>query len=97
MRPNSTKLWQEVIAVESFKMVEEGVFDEEGLIKILYDIPGSYSCCSGIRASRDNIADLKAAVPSNKRGVQVIGALILEDTWPTVNFYMEAIQNSAAQ
>lgn len=97
MPPNSTELWQEGAAIESFKMVKEGVFDEEGLIEILYEIPGSYPGCSGTRTLRDNIADLKAAISSNKRGIQLINALIQEYTWPVVKFYMEAIQNNAAQ
>ena len=40
MPPNSTELWQEGAAVESFKMVKEGVFDEEGLVEVLYVKPG---------------------------------------------------------
>ncbi|KAK5063091.1 hypothetical protein LTR84_005167 [Exophiala bonariae] len=95
MPPNSTELWQEGAAIESFKLVKEGVFDEEGLIDILYEIPGSYPGCSGTRTLRDNIADLKAAISSNKRGIQLINALIQEDTWPVVKFYMDAIQNNA--
>lgn len=97
MPPNSTELWQEGAAVESFKLVKEGVFDEKGLIEILYDIPGSYPGCSGTRTLRDNIADLKAAISSNQRGIQLINALIQEYTWPVVKFYMEEIQNNAAQ
>ena len=97
MPPNSTELWQEGVAVESFKMVKEGVFDHEGLTHILYDVPASYPGCSGTRTLRDNIADLKAAVAANNRGIQLISTLIKEYTWPVVQFYMEAIQNNAAQ
>lgn len=97
MPPNSTELWQEGVAVETFKMVKEGVFDEAGLTKILYDIPASYPGCSGTRTLRDNIADLKAAIASNNRGIQLIQALVKEYSWPVVQFYMQAIQNNAAQ
>jgi 5-oxoprolinase (ATP-hydrolysing) len=97
MPPNSTELWQEGVAVESFKMVKEGVFDEQGLRHILVDIPASYPGCSGTRTLRDNIADLKAAIASNNRGIQLISALVKEYSWPVVQFYMEAIQNNAAQ
>jgi hypothetical protein len=97
MPPNSTELWQEGVAVESFKMVKEGVFDHEGLTHILYDVPASYPGCSGTRTLRDNIADLKAAVAANNRGIQLLSTLIKEYTWPVVQFYMEAIQNNAAQ
>lgn len=97
MPPNSTELWQEGVAVETFKMVKEGVFDEKGLKHILVDIPASYPGCSGSRTLRDNIADLKAAIASNNRGIQLIQALVKEYSWPVVQFYMEAIQNNAAQ
>ncbi|GAB7353474.1 hypothetical protein MBLNU459_g3929t1 [Dothideomycetes sp. NU459] len=96
MPPNSTELWQEGAAVESFKMVKEGVFDEPGLIHHLYDVPASYPGCSGTRTLSDNLADLKAAVASNNRGIHLIQALVREYTWPVVKFYMQAIQTNAA-
>ena len=97
MPPNSTELWQEGAAIESFKMISEGVFDEAGLIKHLYDDPASYPGCSGTRTLTENIADLKAAVASNQKGIALIRALIKEFTWPVVQLYMQAIQENAAQ
>lgn len=95
MPPNSVELWQEGAAIESFKLVNEGVFDEEGLIHHLVTVPSSYPGCSGTRTLRDNIADLKAGIASNKRGIQLIGALIKEYGWPVIQFYMAAIQKNA--
>lgn len=97
MPPHSTELWQEGVAVETFKIVKEGVFDDAGLHEILVDIPGSYPGCSGTRTLKDNIADLKAAIAANNRGIQLITALVKDYSWPVVEFYMEAIQNNAAQ
>jgi 5-oxoprolinase (ATP-hydrolysing) len=97
MPPHSTELWQEGVAVETFKIVKEGAFDDKGLHEILVDIPASYPGCSGTRTMRDNIADLKAAIASNNRGIQLINALIKDYSWPVVEFYMEAIQKNAAQ
>lgn len=97
MPPHSTELWQEGATIASFKMIEEGVFNEAGLIKHLYEIPASYPGCSGTRALSDNIADLKAAVASNKKGIELIRSLIQEFTWPVVKLYMQAIQDNAAQ
>ncbi|KZF20095.1 putative 5-oxoprolinase [Xylona heveae TC161] len=95
MPPNSTELWQEGAAVDSFKLVKEGVFDEEGVTKILYHDPAQYPGCSGTRTLKDNIADLKAAIASNHRGIHLITALVREYTWPVVQFYMDAIQKNA--
>jgi 5-oxoprolinase (ATP-hydrolysing) len=97
MPPHSTELWQEGVAVETFKIVKEGVFDDKGLHEILVDIPASYPNCSGTRTLKDNIADLKAAIASNNRGIQLINTLVKEYSWPVVEFYMEAIQKNAAQ
>jgi 5-oxoprolinase (ATP-hydrolysing) len=97
MPPNSTELWQEGAAIESFKMIKEGAFDEEGLYEHLYTVPASYPGCSGTRTWSDNVADLKAAVASNKKGIELIRSLIEEFTWPVVQFYMKAIQENAAQ
>ncbi|KAL3438544.1 Hydantoinase B/oxoprolinase-domain-containing protein [Aspergillus tetrazonus] len=97
MPPNSTELWQEGAAIESFKMIKEGVFDEAGLIKHLYEDPASFPGCSGTRTLAENIADLKAAVASNQKGIELIRALVKEFTWPVVQLYMYAIQENAAQ
>ncbi|KAL4990423.1 Hydantoinase B/oxoprolinase-domain-containing protein [Aspergillus falconensis] len=97
MPPNSTELWQEGAAIESFKMIKEGVFDEDGLIKRLYEEPASFPGCSGTRTLAENIADLKAAVASNQKGIELIRALVKEFTWPVVQLYMYAIQENAAQ
>lgn len=97
MPPNSTELWQEGAAIESFKMVKAGVFDEEGLVDELYTKPGKYPGCSGTRTLKDNIADLKASVAANNRGIHLIQALVKEYSWPVVKFYMEAIQKNAEE
>lgn len=97
MPPHSTELWQEGAAIESFKLVNEGDFDEAGLIHHLSDIPASYPGCSGTRTLTENIADLKAAIASNQKGIELIRSLIKEFTWPVVRLYMHAIQENAAQ
>lgn len=97
MPPNSTELWQEGAAVESFKLVKQGVFDEQGLIEILDTIPSQYPGCSGTRTLKDNVADLKAAIASNNKGIRLIYSLVKEYSWPVVEFYMNAIQENAAQ
>ena len=59
-------------------------------------MPSSYPGCSGTRTLNDNLADLKAAVASNNRGIHLIQALVREYSWPVVIFYMHAIQTNAA-
>ncbi|KIY00156.1 uncharacterized protein Z520_03841 [Fonsecaea multimorphosa CBS 102226] len=95
MPPNSTELWQEGAAIESFKMVNQGAFDEVGLIHHLVDVPSRYPGCSGTRTLKDNIADLKAGIAANQRGIHLIQGLIREYTWPVIQFYMDGIQKNA--
>lgn len=95
MPPNSTELWQEGAAIESFKMVKEGVFDEEGVVHHLYEVPASFPGCSGTRTLNDNISDLKAGVAANNRGIHLIQGLVKEYSWPVVELYMHAIQGNA--
>lgn len=97
MPPNSTELWQEGAAIESFKMVKEGVFDEEGIIYHLYEKPATYPGCSGTRTLSDNISDLKAGIASNNRGIHLIQSLVREYGWPVVELYMHAVQKNAEE
>ncbi|TVY29390.1 Uncharacterized protein LHYA1_G001896 [Lachnellula hyalina] len=94
MPPNSTELWQEGAQMRSFKLIENGHFDEEGIIKILLQ-PGQYPGCNGSRRLSDNISDLNAQVAANNRGATLITALMGEYTQEVVQLYMQAIQNNA--
>ncbi|KAJ9288523.1 hypothetical protein DTO021C3_3775 [Paecilomyces variotii] len=97
MPPNSTELWQEGAAIESFKLVKEGHFDEEGLRYHLIDKPASYPGCSGTRTWNDNISDLKAGIAANHRGIHLIQGLVREYSWPVVQLYMDAVQKNAEE
>lgn len=66
MPPHSKTLSQEGATFKSFKIVNRGFFDEEGLIRELMrpaKIPGS----SGTRNLSDNLSDLKAQIAANHR------------------------------
>ncbi|EEA24817.1 hypothetical protein TMatcc_007921 [Talaromyces marneffei ATCC 18224] len=95
MPPNSTELWQEGAAIESFKLVKEGVFDEEGVTHLLYEVPAQYPSCSGTRTLNDNISDLKAGIAANNKGIHLIQGLVREYSWPVVDLYMRAVQKNA--
>ncbi|RKO87012.1 5-oxoprolinase-like protein, partial [Blyttiomyces helicus] len=59
MPPTSRELYQEGAAIKSFKIVEAGTFNEEGIVRILVDEPAKFPGCSGSRCLKDNISDLK--------------------------------------
>lgn len=95
MPPNSTELWQEGAAIESEKVVSNGVFNEARMRELFLDAPSRFEGCSGSRNISDNISDLKAQIAANARGITLIQALIGEHGLATVQTYMLAIQRTA--
>lgn len=95
MHPDAKELWEEGAAIMSFKVIEKGKFDEEGITKIFIDEPARYPGCYGSRHLSDNLSDLRAQIAANARGIRLITDLINEYGEETVIFYMKKIQASA--
>ncbi|KAI1774280.1 Hydantoinase B/oxoprolinase-domain-containing protein [Hypoxylon cercidicola] len=95
MPPKSVELWQEGAAIESEKLVSNGIFNEERMVELLYNQPKKYPGCSGTRCLSDNISDLKAQIAANARGIHLIQNLIEEYGLETIQLYMFAIQGTA--
>lgn len=95
MPPNSTELWQEGAAIESEKVVSNGVFNEARMKELFLDVPSKFKGCSGSRNLSDNMSDLKAQIAANARGISLIQNLITEYSLKTVQLYMYAIQSTA--
>ncbi|MDD9898074.1 MAG: hydantoinase B/oxoprolinase family protein, partial [Candidatus Melainabacteria bacterium] len=81
----STKLDEEGIAIKSFKLLDQGEFQEQKLRELL----------ASSRTIDDNVSDLKAQVAANTRGIELINSLIEEFGQEQVFFYMQAIQDAA--
>lgn len=94
MPPHSTRLDQEGAAFMSFKLVENGIFQEEQVIEALM-APGKVPGCSGTRTLKDNLSDLKAQVAANQKGIILVSELIEEYTLEIVQCYMNYIQKNA--
>jgi 5-oxoprolinase (ATP-hydrolysing) len=60
MPPTSVNLFEEGAEIVSFKIVNGGVFDREGLVDYMVKKPAQHSGCSGCRNIRDVESDLKA-------------------------------------
>ena len=61
MNPIAKELWEEGLAVESFRLVSEGRFEEEAVKQLFMDVakrPG----CSATRRIDHNITDLQGKV-----------------------------------
>lgn len=97
MPPFSKSIWEEGAAIKAFKLVEKGLFQEEGIVKLLqfprsdesaYNIPGT-------RRLPDNLSDLRAQVAANQRGISLIKELIEQYGLNTVQAYMKYVQINA--
>ncbi len=61
----SKALEEEGAAIESFKLVVNGVFQEEGITQILTQQTGKHPKITGTRNLSDNLSDLKAQIAAN--------------------------------
>ncbi|BGP19682.1 hypothetical protein JCM10213_001858 [Rhodosporidiobolus nylandii] len=95
MPPTSVTIFQEGAQVESFRMVRQGKYDHDGLIKRFVEEPSQYPGCSGTRCMSDVESDLLAQVAANNRGVQLLTSLIEEYGLDTVQLYMRFIAENA--
>lgn len=96
MPPNSKELYEEGAAIYSELLVTQGKFEEEKITKILLHDPAQYPGCSGTRKLSDNISDLKAQISANQKGINLISKLVSEFSLDVILFYMNAIQDNAA-
>lgn len=87
MPPFSKTLTEEGVCIKTFKLVEDGEFQEEGIKKILTD--------AGARAVSDNISDLKAQVAANQKGIVLLNEMIETHSLEVVQEYMQHLQNNA--
>ncbi len=93
----SSTLAEEGAVIRSFKLVEGGVFREDAIAALLaaeQDGPGGRKV-PGTRALADNLADLKAQVAANHKGVELVRELIRRSSLQTVQAYMQHLQDNA--
>ncbi|QRW09980.1 5-oxoprolinase (ATP-hydrolysing) [Ceratobasidium sp. AG-Ba] len=97
MPPTSVSIFEEGAEITSFKIVNDGIYDSDGLRELLCEVPARYPGSSGCRNIRDVESDLKAQIAANNKGIQLIHALIKEYGLETVHEYMLHIRNNAEQ
>ena len=108
MPPFSRELKEEGACIKTFKLVENGVFNEEGITELLQS-PGKIkrksgeTAISGTRLLSDNLSDLKAQVAANQRGIDLLLEMVehftIEKTpgLQIVQAYMHHIQSNAEE
>ncbi|XP_059827580.1 5-oxoprolinase [Hypanus sabinus] len=94
MPPHSKSLQEEGAVFTSFKLVKNGVFQEEAVTEAL-KAPAQIAGSSGTRNLHDNLSDLRAQVAANQRGIQLVNELIDAYGLEVVQAYMAHIQDNA--
>ena len=102
MPPFSRTLAEEGACLKSFKLVENGIFNEAGITELLEApahiprLPGELPI-AGTRLLADNISDLKAQVAANQRGIDLLQEMVEHWSLEVVQAYMQHIQDNAEE
>ncbi len=91
MPPGSRRLSEEGAAILSFKLVRDGVFQEEGIRRLL--LAGTHPT----RRLSDNLSDLKAQIAANQKGIDLILEMVDHFGLDVVQAYMGHVQEAAEE
>ncbi|MGY0195982.1 hydantoinase B/oxoprolinase family protein [Leptothrix sp. BB-4] len=89
MPPFSRHIDEEGVRIDNFRLVSRGVLREDALRTLLASGPHP------ARNPSQNLADLRAQVAANARGVQELQALVRQDGLATVQAWMGHVQDHA--
>lgn len=89
--PLATHVDEEGVLIDNFKLVNRGIIDEEGMRKILLD--HAYPA----RNPDENMADIRAQIASNEKGVIELRKMVNHFTLPVVKAYMKHVQDNAEE
>ena len=91
MPPDSQHIDDEGVLLTNVKLVEQGVFQESQILHLLTTAP--YPA----RNPAQNIADLKAQIAANQKGLDELTAMVAQFSLSTVLNYMQYVQDNAEQ
>ncbi|MRG71123.1 5-oxoprolinase [Alphaproteobacteria bacterium HT1-32] len=91
MPPDSTSVDEEGVLIDNFLLVDRGHFRETELRELLGS--GPYPC----RNPDQNIADLRAQIAANEKGLQELAKMVTHFGLGVVQAYMKHVQNNAEE
>ncbi|MBZ0163074.1 MAG: hydantoinase B/oxoprolinase family protein [Notoacmeibacter sp.] len=91
MTPLATTVDEEGVLIDNFRIVDKGRFREAELIAVLTDHPYP------VRNVHQNVADLKAQIAANERGVAELRKMVVHFGLDVVEAYMGHVQDNAAE
>jgi 5-oxoprolinase (ATP-hydrolysing) len=89
--PVSRTLEEEGVVIDDFLLVDGGYFREADLRALLAG--AKYPA----RSPDVNVADIKAQVAANEKGVQELQRVVAQYGWPTVSRYMRHVMDNAEE
>jgi 5-oxoprolinase (ATP-hydrolysing) len=91
MPPFSTRIEEEGVQINNVLLVERGVLRETEMVALLQS--GRYPS----RNPAQNMADLKAQIAANEKGVQELRKMVTQFGLPVVKAYMGHVQDNAEE
>jgi 5-oxoprolinase (ATP-hydrolysing) len=91
MPPFSTRIEEEGVQIDNFKLVDRGQLRESELLQLLAS--GEYPS----RNPQQNLADLKAQIAANEKGVQELRHMVEQFGLDVVQAYMHHVQDNAEE
>ena len=91
MPPFSTRIEEEGVQIQNFKLVEAGRLREAEILALLNS--GQYPS----RNPQQNLADLKAQIAANEKGVQELRRMVGQFGLDVVQAYMRHVQDNAEE
>ncbi len=91
MPPFSTRIEEEGVQIDNVKLVDRGVLREAEMIALLQS--GEFPS----RNPAQNMADLKAQIAANEKGVQELRKMVAQYGLDVVQAYMSHVQNNAEE
>ena len=91
MPPFSTRIEEEGVQIDNFKLVDRGVLREQEMVELLRS--GAYPS----RNPEQNMGDLKAQIAANEKGVQELRRMVDQFGLEVVQAYMRHVQDNAEE
>ena len=91
MPPFSTRIEEEGVQIQNFKLLDQGVLREAQILALLQS--GEYPS----RNPQQNLADLRAQIAANEKGVQELRKMVAEFGLDVVQAYMRHVQDNAEE
>ncbi len=91
MTPRATTVEEEGVLIDNFRLVDQGVFQEQALRELLTDHPYP------VRNVDQNVADMKAQIAANEKGVHELRKMVEHYGLDVVQSYMAHVQDNAEE